>query len=113
METRLFRREVIGWAKTSSVLAAELAAITIALEHADSLHQTRIVLFSDGQQALRAIQCGVNVISESKRTLLYRVLRATANLSRKKTDVRCRWVPAHEGIVGNEEADEAARAASS
>jgi hypothetical protein len=33
-------------------------------------------------------------------------------LTKKNTDVRLRWVPAHERIAGNEEADEAARAAS-
>jgi hypothetical protein len=45
--------------------------------------------------------------------LLYRILQAIASLTKKNTDVRLRWVPAHEGIVGNEEADEAAWAASS
>jgi hypothetical protein len=39
---------VIGWAKTYSVLAAELAAIAIALDYADRyFYQTQIVLFSD------------------------------------------------------------------
>jgi hypothetical protein len=84
----------------------------MALEYAeDHLHQTQIILFSDSQRALRAIQGGN--ASGSKRTLLCRILEATASLARKKTDVRFRWVPAHEGIVGNEEADEAARAVSS
>jgi hypothetical protein len=45
--------------------------------------------------------------------LLYRISEAIAKLVRKNTSVRFRWVLAHEGIVGNEEADEAARAASS
>jgi ribonuclease HI len=45
--------------------------------------------------------------------LLHRVQQATASLIRNNIDVRFRWVPAHEGIVGNKEADEAARAASS
>jgi hypothetical protein len=41
IETRVLRQEVIGWAKTYSVLAAELAAIALALEHADRhSHQT-------------------------------------------------------------------------
>jgi ribonuclease HI len=112
VETRVLRQEVIGWAKTCSVLAAELAAIAVALDHADRyFHQTQIVLFSDSQRALRAIQIGD--VSGSKRTLLYRILQAIASLTKKNTDVRLRWVPAHEGIVGNEEADEAARAASS
>jgi ribonuclease HI len=41
--------------------------------------------------------------------LLYRILQAIATLTKKNTDARFRWVPAHEDIVGNEEADEAAR----
>jgi hypothetical protein len=45
--------------------------------------------------------------------LLYRTSEAIAKLVRKNTSVRFRWVLAHEGIVGNEEADEAARVASS
>jgi hypothetical protein len=44
--------------------------------------------------------------------LLYRISEAIAKLVRKNTSVRFRWVLAHKGIVGNEEADEAARAAS-
>jgi ribonuclease HI len=45
--------------------------------------------------------------------LLHRISEAIAKLVRKNTSIRFRWVLAHEGIVGNEEADEAARAASS
>jgi ribonuclease HI len=40
--------------------------------------------------------------------LLHRISEAIAKLVRKNTSVRFRWVLAHEGIVGNEEADEAA-----
>jgi hypothetical protein len=48
IQTHVARQEVIGWAKTCSVLAAELAAIAIAFEYADRyFHQTLIVLFSD------------------------------------------------------------------
>jgi ribonuclease HI len=45
--------------------------------------------------------------------LLYRISEAIAKLVRKNTSIRFRWVLAHEGIIDNEEADEAARAASS
>jgi ribonuclease HI len=43
--------------------------------------------------------------------LLHRISEAIAKLVRKNTSVKFRWVLAHEGIVGNEEADEAARVA--
>jgi ribonuclease HI len=80
---------VIGWAKTCSVLATELAAIAIALDHADRyFHQTQIVLFSDSQRALRAIQIGD--VSGSKRILLYRIQEVIARLAKKNTDVRLR-----------------------
>jgi hypothetical protein len=47
-QTHVARQEVIGWAKTCSVLAAELAAIAMALEYADChLQQTQIVLCTD------------------------------------------------------------------
>ena len=48
IETRVLRQEVTEWAKTCSVLAAELAAIAIAFKHADRhFRQTQIVLLSD------------------------------------------------------------------
>lgn len=40
-------------------------------------------------------------------------MEGIAELDRIQTDVWFKWVPAHEGIVGNEEADEAAKEASS
>jgi ribonuclease HI len=45
--------------------------------------------------------------------LLYRILEVIAKLVRKNTSIRFRWVLAYEGIVGNKEADKAARAGSS
>jgi hypothetical protein len=45
--------------------------------------------------------------------LLYRILEAIAKLVRKNTSIRFRWVLVYKGIVGNEEADEAAQAVSS
>jgi hypothetical protein len=44
--------------------------------------------------------------------LLYRISEAIAKLVRKNTSVRFRWVPVHRGIVGNKEADKAARVVS-
>jgi ribonuclease HI len=84
IRTYVARQEVIGWAKTCSVLAAELAASAKALEYAyHYLQQTQIILFSDSQRALRVIQYGM--VAGSKRMLLYRISEATARLVRKNT----------------------------
>jgi ribonuclease HI len=89
-----------------------VAAIAIALDHADRhFHQTQIVPLSDSQRALRAVH--TRDVSGSKGMLLYQILQAIASLTTKNTDVIFRWVPAHEDIVRNEEADEAVRVASS
>jgi hypothetical protein len=47
------------------------------------------------------------------RALLEKIAESIEALSRKVTDVRFKWSPGHEGVVGNEEANDAAREASS
>lgn len=86
LQTRVVRLEVIGWAKTCLVLAAELAAIAMALDYAcNNLRQTQIIVFSDSQQALQAIQCGNAPVS--KRALLHRIMEAMAGLTSAKPDI--------------------------
>lgn len=110
-QTRVFRKEAIGWTSTCSILAAELAAIAMALEFARTCGQNQVTVFSDSSEALRAIQSGN--ASGSKRKIVQWILEGIAELHRVRKDVWFRWVPAHEGVVGNEEADEAAKEASS
>ena len=69
------------------------------------------MVFSDSQQALRAIQAGND--ARTGRALLEKIAESIEALSRKGIDVRFKWSPGHEGIVGNEEANDAAREASS
>jgi hypothetical protein len=69
------------------------------------------VVFSDSQQALRAIQAGND--AQTGRTLIEKIAESIDALSRKGIDVRFKWSPGHEGIVGNEEANDAAQEASS
>jgi ribonuclease HI len=112
--TQVVRQESIGWASTCGVLSAEIAAISAALEHAqENLKppKSEVVVFSDSQQALRAIQVGNG--ANSGRALLLRIAESIDALSKTGIDVRFRWSPGHEGVVGNEEANDAACEASS
>jgi len=69
------------------------------------------VVFSDSHQALQAIQAGND--ARTGRALLEKIAVSIEALSRKGIDVRFKWSPGHEGVVGNEEANDAAREASS
>lgn len=111
--TQVVRRDSIGWASTCGVLSAEITAIAAALEYAQE-HLTQVqqlVVFSESQQALRAIQAGND--ARTGRALLSKIAESIGILCRAGIDLRFRWSPGHEGIVGNEEADDAAREASS
>ena len=69
------------------------------------------MVFSDSQHALRAIQAGND--TRTGRALLSKIAESIETLCRAGIDLRFRWSPGHEGVVGNEEADDAAREASS
>jgi ribonuclease HI len=111
--TQVVRRDSIGWTSTSGALSAEIAAIAAALKYAqEHLKQVQqLVVFSDSQQALRATQAGND--ARTGRALLSKIAENIETLCRAGVDLRFRWSPGHEGIVGNEEADDAAREASS
>jgi ribonuclease HI len=70
-----------------------------------------LVVFSDSHQALQAVQAGKD--ARTGRAVLEKIADSTEALSRKGIDVRFKWSPGHEGMVGNEEANNAAREASS
>jgi hypothetical protein len=69
--------------------------------------QQQLVVFSDSQHALRAIQAGNS--ARTRRARLAKIAQSTTSLCRAGMDLRSRWSPGHSGIIGNKEADEAAR----
>jgi ribonuclease HI len=112
---QVVRQDSIGYASTCTVLSAEVAAIAAALkyaeEHRAQLRFQQLAIFSDSQQALRAISAGN--AARSSRALLRSIAEYANTLIHAGVDLQFRWLPGHEGIIGNEEADEAAKEASS
>jgi ribonuclease HI len=72
---------------------------------------SKLVVFTDSHYALQAIQAGN--AARTGRALLKKIAESIEALSSVEIDVRFRWSPGHEGVVGNEEANDAAREASS
>jgi ribonuclease HI len=104
------QKESIGWSSTASVLGAELVAIAEALEYAwRHITDTRLVIMSDSQHALKAIAQGYS--HGSKQAQVARIIRSIQKLDEKGVHTNFRWIPAHAGIEGNEKADQAAKEA--
>jgi ribonuclease HI len=80
--TQVVRRDSIGWASTCGVSSAEIAAIAAALKYAqEHLKQVQqLVVFSDSQQALRAIQAGND--ARTGRALLSKIAESIETLCR-------------------------------
>jgi ribonuclease HI len=99
------RKAFLGEATTSTVYAAELKGIHMALEIARDIdHETTI--FSDSQGALKAIR---NPGRPSGQYILCQIIELLDSLPEKRVNLR--WIPAHRGIPGNEGADIAAKEA--
>ena len=104
----------MGSSETSTVYAAELQGINLALQFADDdaekgNKRDRVVIFTDNQAAIRSFQTptgrsGAYIVAEAI-PLIDKLQRV------RRTPVEIRWVPAHTGIWGNEAADRAAKTA--
>jgi ribonuclease HI len=115
---QVVKQESIGWVSTYGVLSTEIAVVAAALEcaqeHTDSPPQYRrleLVVFTDSQHALRAIQAGND--ARSRRELLQKISRHIVSLYRARIDLQFRWSPGYSGITGNEQADKVAKDTSS
>jgi len=86
-----------------------LEAMKVADEMAEEKEITRVMVFTDSQATLRRIQLDEPGPGQ---VLVLRTINWVNALARKNIQVEYRWVPAHNGVEGNEEVDQqAAKAA--
>ena len=103
----------MGSESTSTVYAAELQGISLALkfaqEYADRNGSRRkIAIFTDNQAAIWSI---AKTEGRTGAYILEEIARQVQQLQRDGRTVTVRWIPAHVGIAGNESADIAAKKA--
>ena len=109
------RNAYMGLESTSTVFAAELQGICLALEmiQADidqrNGHQYQhIRIFTDNQAAIRS---AVRPEGRSGAYIVKQIIQKIDELRTAGLSVSIHWICAHEGIEGNEDADKAAKEA--
>ncbi|CAG8977852.1 hypothetical protein HYALB_00011658 [Hymenoscyphus albidus] len=110
--TRCTKMAYMGNSETSTVYAAELQGIKLALQIAVQDQEignkrNKVVIFTDNQAAIRTLQ------HPAGRSGAYIAIEAVALIDKLQKNhgiqVEIRWIPAHIGIWGNEAADKAAK----
>ncbi|GFW75924.1 probable RNA-directed DNA polymerase from transposon X-element [Trichonephila clavipes] len=91
-----------------SVFSAELTAILVALQHIIVSNHRHFCVYTDSMSALESLHFS----TEHRHPTVIEILLLLRKLERKGFDVIFSWVPGHVGILGNEQADTAARAMS-
>lgn len=105
-----FEGNFAGLGKRCEVFDAELFAIMKALKEASNLRDgkmptlNRITIFSDAQEALRRLQKDEESPGQALSRSIWKWEESLAGV-----DIEYVWVPGHEGVPGNEVADEFAK----
>ncbi|KAJ3571479.1 hypothetical protein NPX13_g5362 [Xylaria arbuscula] len=110
---RQTRKAYMGRDTVSTVYAGELQGINMALQLAQEdrrqgRRRDKAILYTDNQAAIRS---SARPVGKSGAYLLKEITRRIQDLQENGLPVEIRWIPAHKGIPGNEEADQAAKEA--
>ncbi|OQE07892.1 hypothetical protein PENFLA_c153G01015 [Penicillium flavigenum] len=114
------QRKYLGKDSQSTVYAAELSGIEMALAQAkrenegqneiEQQQAREVIIFSDSQAAIQAVQNPQRPSGQYVLTHIYNHVRAIRSRD-QPTNITIRWIPAHVGVDGNEFADEEAKGA--
>ncbi|GFT78982.1 putative RNA-directed DNA polymerase from transposon X-element [Trichonephila clavipes] len=91
-----------------SVFSAELTAILVALQYILISNHRHFCVYTDSMSALESL----HFLTEHRNPTVIEILLLLRKLERKGFDIFFSWVPGHVGILGNEQADNAARSMS-
>ncbi|KAJ5562064.1 hypothetical protein N7461_000825 [Penicillium sp. DV-2018c] len=103
------QQRYLGTEAQSTVYAAELNGIEMAIASAKEDNNKKKVLFTDSQAAIQAVQDPQRPSGQYVLSKIYKHIREMR--SKGAEDVTIRWIPAHTGVSGNEFADSEAKSA--
>lgn len=107
---RTVYQDTVGWATTCPILSAEIHAIKQAIDYivpVRSWSYHHYIIATDSQDAIRAFKKG-NAATKD-REALQGLIASFDEAERYKVNIRLLWVPAHQGVLGNELAHTAAQ----
>ena len=93
-----------------SIFSAELTAIIEALKWVNTERPDKVVILSDSLSSIRSIRSGN---SNSRPDLLIQINQLIDSIIRANIILYMDWCPSHCNVIGNDLADEAAKAGSS
>ncbi|KAF4210539.1 hypothetical protein CNMCM5878_004249 [Aspergillus fumigatiaffinis] len=108
---RQIRQNHLGTEADSTVYAAELDGIRMALDTAKESSPRSLTLFTDSQAAIQAVQNPRRPSGQYILQAIYRNVQALGARGLPPENIKIHWIPAHVGVAGNEAADEAAKEA--
>ena len=92
--------------KAASIFTAKACAILEAFHHTQNNNTQTFIIFTDFMSVIRAIE---NINSKTKHETILNIQHIFTYLTNNNKDIIIAWVPSHQKIKGNEEADIAAK----